>query len=364
MEGLGGGPAAFRQAALTQGRAEVVSGQAAAITLLEQFNGVYIQDSTTFQLPDALAAIWRGCGGRIAGKNESSLKVQLQWDYLSGQIRGLELQHGRQHDQQASFQSDRLPAGSLRLSDLGYFNLSVFEAMGAHCYWITRLKAHVLVFGEDGQALNIEHALAHTPAAQVDMLVEVGAERLSCRLVAQRVSPDIAAERRRKLKETARKKGQTVSQRRLALADWTIFLTNVPWSMLSTEQVFIVAGVRWQVELVFKVWKSEFRMDESRSQNPWRILTELYAKLMGWLIQHWLTFLAKPQPPDRSPTKAVHIGKQYALFFANSLADLDAFAHAIGCFQRSIAAYARINKSQKAPHTFQKLLQSSPRSLT
>jgi hypothetical protein len=196
------------------------------------------------------------------------------------------------------------------------------------------------------------------------MLVEVGDEHLSCRLVAQRIAPEMAAERRRKLKEAARKKGQQVSQARLALADWTIFLTNVPLSMLSSEQVFIVAGVRWQVELVFKIWKNEFLMDESRSQNPWRILTELYAKLLGWLIQHWITFLAQAQPPDRSPTKALHIGQQYALFFANTLADLDAFTQAISCFQRSIAPYARINKSKKAPHTFQKLLQSSPRSLT
>jgi Transposase DDE domain len=257
-----------------------------------------------------------------------------------------------------------LPPGSLRLSDLAYFNLVSFEAMGSERYWISRLKVHVLVFEEDGRALDLAQYLAHTTSQQVDRLVLVGAERLSCRLVAQRVSSEVAAQRRRKLKETARRKGQPISQARLALADWTIFLTNVPLSMLSTEQVFLVAGVRWQVELVFKLWKSECHIDTSRSQNPWRILTELYAKLLGWLIHHWLTLSTKAQQADRSPTKTLHIGRQYALYFANTLADLDAFSQAITCFQRSITPYARINKSQKAPPTFQKLLQSTPRSLS
>ena len=31
--------------------------------------------------------------------------------------------------------------------------------------------------------------------------------------------------------------------------------------------------------------------DEWRTNNPWRVLCELYAKLIGLLLQHWLILL-------------------------------------------------------------------------
>ncbi|MBI1929081.1 hypothetical protein HYR99_33150 [Candidatus Poribacteria bacterium] len=33
----------------------------------------------------------------------------------------------------------------------------------------------------------------------------------------------------------------------------------------------ILARVRWQIELLFKLWKNQGYLDEWRSQKPWRI---------------------------------------------------------------------------------------------
>ena len=41
----------------------VIAEKPVAIPVLQRFNGVYIQDSSTMTLPDLLAVIWKGCGG-------------------------------------------------------------------------------------------------------------------------------------------------------------------------------------------------------------------------------------------------------------------------------------------------------------
>ncbi len=43
---------------------------------------------------------------------------------------------------------------------------------------------------------------------------------------------------------------------------------------------------RWQIELLWKLWKAHGKLDTWRSYKPKRILTEIYAKLLGLLITH------------------------------------------------------------------------------
>jgi hypothetical protein len=43
--------------------------------------------------------------------------------------------------------------------------------------------------------------------------------------------------------------------------------------------------VRWQLELVFKVFKSEGKIDETRSTQPYRVICELHAKLLAMVAQ-------------------------------------------------------------------------------
>ncbi len=45
------------------------------------------------------------------------------------------------------------------------------------------------------------------------------------------------------------------------------------------------------MEMLYKLWKQYGRIDEWRTANRWRILCELYVKLIGLLLQHWLIIL-------------------------------------------------------------------------
>ena len=79
--------------------------------------------------------------------------------------------------------------------------------------------------------------------------------------------------------------------------------------------------MRWQIELLFKLWKSHGRVDESRSTKPWRILCEVYAKLLAMLVQHWVFLVSFWAYPDRSLTKAAQTVQKHALHLASAFTE-------------------------------------------
>jgi hypothetical protein len=40
------------------------------------------------------------------------------------------------------------------------------------------------------------------------------------------------------------------------MLDWTLFVTNAPGTLISLKQVYDFYRIRWQIELIFKLWKS------------------------------------------------------------------------------------------------------------
>lgn len=59
----------------------VITVDAQALPIMQRFNGVYIQDSSTITLPDELSNLWAGCGGSSEKNTSSSVKIQVRWDH-------------------------------------------------------------------------------------------------------------------------------------------------------------------------------------------------------------------------------------------------------------------------------------------
>jgi hypothetical protein len=332
-------------------------------TLLDRFSEVNVHDSTVISLPNTLYAVWPGCGSRT-GQGQAALKLQVQWDVRSGALKLLTLHAGREQDRAAPAQTAEVSAGSLRLADLGYFDLSAFERIGqAQAFWLTRYLSGVCVFRPDGTRVHLPDELEQccTQDVNVDVPVLVGSAcRLPARLVAIRVPQAVADERRRKLRDTARRKGQAASACSLALAAWSIFLTNVPAELLTLDEILLVARVRWQIELLFKLWKSVGHLDTSRSRKPYRILCELYAKLIGQIVQHSLMIYSCWAHPDRSLVKAAAAVASCAtalLLALHTLASdrVSAIAAVIDALARSVATTCRISPRTTRLATFQLL---------
>ena len=118
----------------------------------------------------------------------------------------------------------------------------------------------------------------------------------------------------------------------------------------------VFAAVRWQIELLFKLWKRYAGIDESRSHNPHRVLTEIFLKLVGAVIDHWVMITAMWSIPERSLFKAIKTVQGYAITLALSLRNRFELSKSLKLIERCLQTGCRLNKRQKKPLTFQRLL--------
>jgi Transposase DDE domain len=354
--------AACLQQVLAMAVRRLVTAEPVAIPILRRFAGVYVQDSTTVALPAELAADWPGCGNASTpAPSSASLKLQVRLDLTRGELAGPIPHPGRVHDRAAPAVGPALPVGALFLADLGYFSLGHLRALAeAGVYWLTRLQVQTTVFDAAGQRLDLLGWLrrhAAPLATPVDVAVTLGAhERLPARLVAVRVPPEVGEARRRKLHAEARRRGQTVSRDRLIRADWTILVMNVPATRLPARDALVLARARWQIELLFKLWKSHGQLAASRSRKPARRLCEVFAKLLALLAQHWLLLISCWRFPDRSLVRAAQVIRQFALALAIASDSRAHLATVIRRLAATLASGARIDRRRQRPGTWQLLL--------
>jgi hypothetical protein len=130
---------------------EVVAADPVAISLLERFSEVIVEDSITLSLPDDLEKVWQGCGNATESA-KSAFKVQVRWDLLTGAFKGQALTDGRVPDTKSPLRLNRRQCRSVRIVDLGYFDTQQFHKDGeGEEYWISRLKVGgSLQIGERG----------------------------------------------------------------------------------------------------------------------------------------------------------------------------------------------------------------------
>jgi len=343
---------AFLYQLLLRGVTYLVQAQSERDDLLARFNGVYIQDSSKIELPSCLHTVWQGNQSA-----QATLKVHTVLDYQHGGF-DLKLVSGRAHD--CPLQTIALPSGSLRLADLGYFKVNVLEQLDTQkVWWVSRLPARAGIW-EGEQVVHAANWLTRYAGEGVDEPVELTAQRLPCRLIAIPVPPQVARERRQRVLEAAKKRRRSqLKPETLALCDWTILVTNLPSEHFSPRDIVCLQRLRWQIELLFKLWKTELSMDHWRTQQPHQILSEIYAKLLLALIQHWVLLLGCWQLENRSLVKASRALRKNAFHLLAALPYLAQLTRALRLVFASLSRCV-IAKRKARPATFQLLARAFP----
>jgi Transposase DDE domain len=348
----------FLEEILQQAVSQALAAKAATTPLLQKFSDVRIGDSTNLMLPDEFADRFPGCGG-TENACLAAMKIQVLWSLLTGRLLGWQITPGRASDAKSEIAEVLPPAGSLSVFDLGYFSLDRFRRVGeADAYWISRLQHGTKVFDAAGKNLDLQSFLRKRgESGLVDATVVLGEQdRLACRLIAVRVPAEVASRRRQKVREKARDHGREPSQEYLELQEWTIFVTNCDAELLTWKEVVVAYRARWQIELLFKLWKSHNRMAALETvASPQRQMAVLYAKLIGVIVQHWMLLSAAWSDIQRSLRKAAAILRDWIVLLTGVLDDGERLRDFLRRFGAAVTKTARVTRRRKHPSLFQLL---------
>ena len=252
----------------------------ADLGMLAGFDHVYLIDSTGFDLDPALCKYFKGAGG---SGSKSTLRIQLALDYITQRIYVkigdiklsdapllLHLVSGTELD---------LNGRCLFLSDLGYFKLDTFQTIGvSDNFFLSKLMHGVKLQTAHDAPLDLMALLTKNPES-FSMPVCINGH--AYRMVGQRLPDEKVQQRLRKANRTTADKGQgkSITDAYRLFLHYAIFITNLPESY-DMDALYVLYRVRWQIELVFKTWKSILSIHAIRSAKFERVMCEVYGKLI------------------------------------------------------------------------------------
>lgn len=341
----------FLRQALERALHQTVAAHPAAAAVVHQFTAVFVGDSSVIALPDALADTFAGCGG-AAGTSRAALKLHVLWDLKTGRLEQVHVTAGRVSDAHGPIAIDHLATGTLLIYDLGYFDVERFAAVDRQGgFFLSRLQHGTTVATPDGHVLDLLDHLRRHPPGVLDQLIRLGATaQLACRLLAVRVPEEVANRRRQQARQKARDHGREPSAAYLELLGWNLFVTNGPAADLTWRAVVVLYRARWQVELLFKLWKSDNGLARCRAgAAPPERLALFYAKLLAVVVQHWLRLATAWPVPDRSLRRAARRLRDWLVLVLRVLDDPGPLAQLLEQLAQEVARLARVKARTDNP---------------
>lgn len=259
---------------------------AIAPSFLKDFKQVKIQDSTRFVMPEEYQKSFPGFGG-VSSK--AGACIQYEFDVKSGKIVEFELCPALQSDTtHAKANADKIGKDDLIIRDLGYFALALIKRiLGEKAYFISRLQSKVLVYEQVGEQLErvdfgrlyLEMDKGGVKQKRMDVFIG-DVDKVGLTMVVEPMPDAIYQQRIKKVGQYNKRHGNKTSQEYKDRARFNIFITNIEDEKIPPEEIPTLYKIRWQIELVFKTWKSTHRIASIPRMNMERYLCLLYAKLL------------------------------------------------------------------------------------
>lgn len=275
---------------LTRLLEDVISAQVKRKSVFNQdlFPEVRIMDSTEFIVSKNLSDTFPGYGG--TGR-EAIAQVQLEYELLGGKVTEMSLGSSLDSDAFAGMKNiNQIPPKTLLIRDLGYSSPKAFKQISQHeLYFVSRAKAQWSMYEkQDGKLRKItvegiKNRLIETKQQYLDIDIFVGSQVLTpVRLIANSLSKD-QTQKRIKKKEA---NGQSISKLTKESAGLNLFVTNVEKEKCSAKQIYELYTLRWQIELIFKTWKSILKIHKIHPMNALRLECVMLIKFI-WVMLNW-----------------------------------------------------------------------------
>ncbi|MEP9405604.1 IS4 family transposase [Peribacillus frigoritolerans] len=308
--------------------------QSLSSDMISTFKRIRILDATVFQLPDSFATNYQGSGG---SSNTAGVQIQLEYDLLSGQFLNVKLGPGKNNDKTyGTICLETVEKGDLCLRDLGYFDLGDLQAIhDKDAYYISRLKLNTRIYikNPEPEFFNNGTIKKQTEYIKLDMAqimsgltsgetMEISEayigqnQKLPARVIIHRLTDDQTQTRLINQAKREKKKGIVMKEKSKHLMGMNVYITNSSPEEVPTDYVHSHYSLRWQIEILFKTWKSFFEIDECKTIKKERLECHLYGQLIGILLCSSTMFqmrqlLLEKKNQELSEYKAIYMIKDY-----------------------------------------------------
>lgn len=252
------------------------------------FSEIRIMDSSEFRVTKNLADSFPGYGG---SGTDAVAQVQLEYELLTGKVTELSLGSALDSDVTAGRKHlDQIPSNALLLRDLGYNSPKVLEEISQRdIYFVSRAKAQWSMFiKHDGELKkltiqDIRNKLTSQKEKYLDLEIFLGSKVLMpVRLIANLLTEE---QRQVRIKKKRSKRG-ALSELAEESSGLNLFVTNIEKDKCSAKSVYELYTLRWQIELIFKTWKSILQLHKIHAMNAVRLECVILIKFI-WVMLNW-----------------------------------------------------------------------------
>ncbi|MDO1451639.1 IS4 family transposase [Rhodocytophaga aerolata] len=255
---------------------------------MSKFKRILIGDSTSFSLPAQFTTAYKGSGGMYS---TSAIKLYYEYDLLSGSLNCIKDADGVKSDQTFN-EVDSIHSADLVMKDLGFYQMPFFRKLHQKgAYFISRLAAGSKLFVKD-KRVSLETLLSEMPAciSSYEFGIGIGSDKKErtalgeIKMIVEKVPIAVYEQRIRKIRAKYESKARQPSKEQLLWNKYNIFVTNIPAELLSIEQVKKIYRLRWQIEILFKTWKSIFHINLVKPMQLYRFQCVLLSSLLIILL--------------------------------------------------------------------------------
>ena len=220
------------------------------------------------------------------GGNGDEWRLHTAYDFTAGRLSEVVLgdRHSGEHLDHYALQ-----AGDIVVADSGYgYRRNLATARNAQADVVLRIThSGFPLETRAGALLDIAAWVqrGRGPYRHTHAVCRVKGQPLHVRLLALRLPAEAAHQARQRALRRASKPSRQVRAVTLAMAEWVVLVTTLDAATWPAEGVRRLYRARWQVELLFKRWKSLLQLDDVRVQQRVAVEAVLRLKLLAWLLQ-------------------------------------------------------------------------------
>lgn len=302
--------------------------------LRSYFKAIKVVDSTVLSLPEHLKSTYRGCGG---SSSDAAAKVQLEYELFTGSFMQCEVFEGVSYDTDfLPTLEKRLEKKELHLKDLGYFKTEHFQFIdNVEAYYISKLKSTTAIYVKNDnpeimpngnikkdsiyKRVDIEEIVKPLAEGETIELFDIYIgknNKFKTRLILTKLTEECKKKREEKYLKEVKKNKKKLTNKGNFWNTINIYVTNISDAIFSKDQFHDIYSLRWQVELMFKIWKSLFKIHDVKKVKLERFQCFLYGRLTALLLASSIVSTSKKiiceeNKRDVSEIKSFSIVKEF-----------------------------------------------------